>query len=181
MGKAKGTTVINAIKALRLKKDLARTVLPKHLHRYLEERIMVSSWYPEEDLFEILHALAKILPDPGMDTYEFMGRIVARTDLGGIHAHLIRLGDPATTLRRASFTWGLYHDTGKKDVVESGDDYVVTEIAGYEHPSRENCGTIKGWNHELAVMAGGKDVKVVHTECVLDGASACRFRVTWAR
>ena len=181
MAKAKGTALIHAVKTLRLKKDVAQTMLPKHLHWYLEDRIMVSSWYPEEDLLEILRALSKVLPDTGMDIYEFMGRVSARTDLGGMYAHLIRQGDPATTLRRTSIIWGLYHDTGKEEVIESGDGYVVTQIAGFEFPSRESCGCVKGWNAELAAMAGGKNVETLHKECVLDGASACRFEVRWTR
>jgi len=181
MGKIKGIAVINAIKVLRGNKDAARKALPVHLHRYLEERLMVSSWYPEEDHLAIIRALAKVIPDPGMDRFEFMGRISARADLGGVYAHLIREGDPAATLRRTTITWGLYHDTGKQEVVESGDNYIVTEISGFETPSRESCGTVKGWNAELAVMAGGKNVMAVHKECVLDGASACRFEVTWSR
>ena len=181
MGKIKGLAMINAIKVLRLKKDEVRKLLPEHLHVYLEERVMPSSWYPEEDHWELLRALAKVLPDPGMDVYEYMGLISARADLGGVYAHLIREGDPATTLRRATFTWGLYHDTGKKEVVEFGDDYVISEISGFENSSRESCSTVKGWNAELAKMAGGKNVEVVHTKCVLDGASACRFEVRWTK
>ena len=181
MGKIKGLAMINAIKVLRLKKDEVRKLLPERLHVYLEERVMPSSWYPEEDHWELLRALAKVLPDPGMDVYEYMGLISARADLGGVYAHLIREGDPATTLRRATFTWGLYHDTGKKEVVEFGDDYVVSEISGFENSSRESCSTVKGWNAELAKMAGGKNVEVVHSKCVLDGASACRFEVKWTR
>jgi hypothetical protein len=164
-----------------MKKEEAKKFLPENLHWYLRERILVSSWYPEEDCLEILRALAKITPDPGMDVYEFMGRLSARADLGGVYAHLIRQGDPATTVRRTSIVWGLYHDTGKQEVVESGDDYVVTEISGYAHPSRESCGNVKGWNAALAEMAGGKNVQVTHKECVLDGAKACRFKVTWTR
>jgi hypothetical protein len=179
MGKAKGTSILNAVKALRSRKDAARAALPKHLHRYLEERILISSWYPEEDFLAILRALAKVMPDPGMDFYEYMGRLSGRADLGGIYSHLIRQGDPATTLRRTAVTWGFYHDTGKQEVVEAGDNYVVTEISGYDSPSRESCGTVKGWNAELAEMAGGKNVKVIHDECVLDGAKACRFKVSW--
>jgi len=179
MGKAKGTAIIYAIKVLRSNKDAARNALPEHLRWYLSERILVSSWYPEEDFLEILRALAKVIPDTGMDPFEFMGRLSARADLTGVYAHLIRQGDPATTLRRTSITWGLYHDTGKQEVVASGDGYVVTEISGYALPSRESCGTVKGWNAELAVIAGGKNVKATHKECVLDGAKACRFKVTW--
>ncbi len=179
MGKAKGTAIIYAVKVLRSNKDAAQKALPEHLRWYLEERIMVSSWYPEEDFLEILRAVAKITPDTGMDPFEFMGRLSARADLRGVYAHLIRQGDPATTLRRTSVIWGLYHDTGKEEVVESGENRVVTQVSGFEHPSRESCRTVLGWNAELAAIAGGKDVKAVHGECVLDGANACRFEVTW--
>ena len=179
MGKAKGTTLISAVKALRLKKEEAKKFLPEHLHRYLQERILVSSWYPEEDLFEILRALAKITPDPGMDIYEFMGRILARTDLGGVYATLLREGDPAATLRRTAVTWRHYHDTGKEEVVESGGNHAVIEISGYDFPSRESCGSVKGYIHDKVAMAGGKEIYVVHEKCVLDGASACRFKVIW--
>ena len=181
MGKVKGTAIINAIKALRSNKDAARKALPEHLRWYLNERILISSWYPEEDLFEILCALAKITPDPGMDIYEFMGRNLARTDLGGVYSNLLREGDPAATLRRTAITWGHYHDTGKEEVVESGDNHAVIEISGYDFPYRENCGTVKGYIHDKVAMAGGKDIYVVHEKCVLDGASACRFKVTWTR
>jgi len=181
MGKVKGISLINAVKVLRMKKDEARKLLPERLHGYLEKRILVSSWYPEEDLLAIMRALAKLTPDPGMDIYEFMGRILARSDLGGVYALLLREGDPATTLRRTAITWEHYHDTGKEVLVESGDNHAAIEISDYDTPSRESCGTIKGWIHELVVMAGGKDICVVHKKCVLDGAKACRFEVTWSR
>jgi hypothetical protein len=180
MGKAKGTSLIRAVKALRANKDAARKALPERLHNYLEERILVSSWYPEEDALEILRAIAKITPDPGMDIFEFMGRVSARADLEGVYAPLLRQGDPRTTLRRTAVTWEHYHDTGKEKLVESGENRIVVDITGYDHPSREVCRTTKGWLQELITMAGGKDVRVVHEQCVLDGADACRFEATWA-
>jgi hypothetical protein len=179
VGKAKGSAMLSAIKALRLKKEEARKALPPELHVYLEDRILVSLWYPEEHFVEILRALARVIPDQGMNVYEFMGRISAQVDLKGIYAHLVRHGDPALTLRRTAVIWGLYHDTGKEEVIESGTDYVVTQITGFENPSRESCGTVVGWNAELASIAGGKDVTAAHTACVLDGASACKYEVRW--
>jgi len=179
MAKAKGAALLQAVKALRMYKEKARKALPSHLLGYLEDRILVSCWYPEEDFLAILRTLAKVLPDPGMDMYEFMGRISARADMAGIYAHLLREGDPATTLRRTAIIWGLYHDTGKEEVLDFGDGYVVTQISGFETPSRESCGTVKGWNTELAVIAGGKNVHGKHTACVLDGAKACTFEIRW--
>ncbi len=181
MGKVKGISLINAIKTLRANKDAARKALPEHLRSYLDERIVISSWYPGEDQIEILRALAKILPNPGMDVYEFMGREAARADLGGVYAHLLRKGDPAATLRKAAIIWQNYYDSGKEEVVVARDGYVAIELSGFGNPARESCRRIKGYNYELAVMAGGKDVRVDHTQCVLDGAKACRFEVNWTR
>ena len=181
MGRAKGTTLINAVKALRMKRNEALRLLPKHLHRYLEERILVSSWYPEEDLLEILRTLAKLLPAAGTDVFEFMGRVSARSDLGGVYASLLRQGDPATTLRRTAVTWKHYHDTGKEEVIESSDGHAVIEISGFDSPSREICSTVKGWIYELVELAGGKDIRVDHPQCVPEGASSCRFKATWKR
>ena len=181
MGKVKGISLINAIKTLRSNKDAARKALPEHLHWYLDERIVISSWYPGEDQIEILRGLAKILPDPGMDIFEFMGRQAARADIRGVYAHLFREGDPAATLRKAAIIWQNYYDSGKEEVVEARDGYVAIELSGFENSARESCQRIKGYNYELAVMAGGKDVHVDHTRCVLDGAKACRFEVTWRR
>ena len=181
MAKAKGTTLINAVKLIRMKKEEARKLLPERLHRYLAERILVSSWYPEEDLLEILRTLAKLLPDPGMDIFEFMGRTSAHTDLGSVYALLVREGDPAATLRRSAITWENYHDTGKEEVIESDDSHTVIEIHGYANPSREICKTVKGWMHAMVMRAGGKDIDVDHMQCVLDGAPSCRFKAIWTR
>jgi hypothetical protein len=179
LGNAKGTTLINAVKALRSDKNAARALLPEHLHKYLDEPILPFAWYPEEDVLAIVRAVAKVTPIPGVDIYDFMGRTLARTDLEGVYAHLLCPGDPERSLREAAIIWGVYHDTGKVVVVESGDNYVVTENSGHTYPSREICRIVAGWNAELAVMAGGKNVKVLHDECVLEGAKACRFKVSW--
>ena len=52
MAKAKGTTLIGAVKALRSQKKRSRELLPGRLHHYLVEKISTASWYPEEDLLE---------------------------------------------------------------------------------------------------------------------------------
>ncbi len=74
MACANGMTVINAVKYLRKNKDAAKEFLPPKLHGYLEKRILVSEWYPEQDILPILQTLAKLIPNPGMVPYEWQGR-----------------------------------------------------------------------------------------------------------
>jgi hypothetical protein len=179
MAKVKGSSMLNAVKALRLKKDVSRAILPGALHHYLADRVLVSSWYPEEDLLGLLKALVKILPDPGMDVYEFMGLMSARTDLSGVYSNMFRPGDPAGSLKCGSVIWQSHHDTGKLEVVVASQESAVVRLAGFALPSREICGTIKGWIREHITTAGAKDVVVVKSQCVVKGDPECLFEASW--
>src|SRR5262249_260208 len=63
----------------------ARGVLPSNLHWSLDEKLMVSGWYPEEDYWVLISTLAKLL-DPnviGADPWRFFAKTSAQTDIGG--------------------------------------------------------------------------------------------------
>ena len=180
MAKVKGSSMVNAVKALRLKKDEARAILPPELHHYLVDRMLISSWYPEEDLLGLLKALNKILPDQGMDVYEFMGLMSARADLSGVYSNMFRPGDPVGSLKRGSVIWQSHHDTGKLELVEASAESAVIRLAGFALPSRELCGTIRGWIREHIATAGGGDVVVVESQCVVKGDPECRFEARWS-
>ena len=83
MARAKGASLLGAVKWLRHDREAALRALPARLHPYLDARIQVASWYPEEDLLELIRALARILPANGADVYEQMGRFSARDQLAG--------------------------------------------------------------------------------------------------
>ena len=59
--------------------------MPSRYHHYLDDRILVSSWYPEADQLELLRAVSFLLPgtpDPWMSgelklSLEEPGRAVA--------------------------------------------------------------------------------------------------------
>src|SRR5438270_990494 len=110
--KVKGTNMLSAVKALRMAREQARAVLPPRLHSYLEDRILVSSWYPEVDLMALLSALGKLMPAGGGDPFLFMGRTTAREHLAGIYRGHVRPGDVERTLRSGTTLWRNYHDTG---------------------------------------------------------------------
>lgn len=67
----------------------------------------------------------------------------------------------------------------KVDGMESDSNHVMSEIEGFEYPSREICKTVVGWHAQLAEMAGGKGVEFIHESCVMNGADVCRYVVRW--
>ena len=79
MAKAKGTVMVGLVKALRRNKEKAREILPAKLFHYLDERIVVASWYPVEDYVVLLRAVGKISPSPDGNTFIEMGRISRAT------------------------------------------------------------------------------------------------------
>jgi hypothetical protein len=73
MARAKGASLIGLVKWLRHDREAALRALPAGLHHYLEDRIQIASWYPEEDLLALVRALARVLPVGEGDVYEQMG------------------------------------------------------------------------------------------------------------
>jgi hypothetical protein len=175
----KGTAILSIVKALRAGRDEAREALPQALHHYLENRVLVSEWYPESDQLELLRALSKIIPDQGMDPWEFMGRFTARRDLSGLYKNMFRPGDPAGTLKGGVVLWKSYHDTGRCDIVFEGDGSARVSLLDYGLPSREMCGILGGWYGELVRMSGGREAEVSHEICVHRGGEACTWTVKW--
>src|SRR5215475_14219948 len=112
MARVKGANVLAAVKMLRANRERAVALLPPKYHRYLDERIFVSSWYPEADQLELLRAVSFMLPGTP-DPWVTIGRIAARDDLKDLYRTLVRPGDLRDTLRMSSSLWHTFHDTGQ--------------------------------------------------------------------
>ncbi len=179
VARIKGVAMLNAVKALRGQKSRARDLLPSHIHWYLDERIMVSGWYPENDQLALIRALAQVLPPTGMDVYEFMGRFTAQRDLVGLYGHMLKMGDPEATLRRGPAIWKAYHDTGTLQVTFTGPGLARIQISDYGLPSTEMCRLLLGWYGELVRMTGARNVEIVEAQCRHRKDVACVWEVKW--
>src|SRR5262247_800216 len=59
MAHAKGTVMVEAVKALQAQGERATALLSPKLQAYLTQKIVLASWYPLEDYAEILKAMMK--------------------------------------------------------------------------------------------------------------------------
>ena len=179
MARAKGAALVGAVKWLRHRRDDAEKVLPPHLHHYLDARIQIASWYPEQDLIELIRALARVLPAGPGDVYEQMGRFTARDQLAGVYRHLLEGGDAFSLPRRGLVLWQSQHDSGRLGITLEGDGSARIEIVDYALPTREMCKILLGYTSEMFVMAELKDPIVRKTTCRLDGADRCSWQCAW--
>ena len=174
MGKTKGSTVLTPVKLLRGRRKEALEALPPALHHYLDERIVVASWYPEDDVIGLLKACANVLPIPG-DIYETMGTGGARIHLEGIYAHLLGRDLAA----RAHTLWKTQHDSGDLAVSEATPDSATYTLSGFDHASREYCRLLGAYFAEVHRLDGAAEVSVVHPKCRASGGDACVWTIRW--
>ena len=175
MAKAKGTVVIDLVKALRKSKQKALTLLPAALHHYLEERIVIASWYPLEDYIALLRAAGQILSRGDGNVYHAMGRSAARSHMAGTYS---RFKDRAN--RQATFTLlSSMYDTGEMKVTERAAGRATLEYHGFPLPTREVCDTFTGYNLERMTLLGFDNPTVHHVSCRANGEPTCRWVLEW--
>ena len=179
MARIKGTAVLPIVKTLRVNRTGALAILPLTLRMYLEDRIIVFGWYPEEDFLALVRAASELVPMEKSDFYDFVGRTSARTDLTGIYANLLRSGDPLAMLRAGIQAYRSYHDTGRILVTPEGEDRALVDLVDYELGSEEMCAINTAWIDEECRMAGARETETIHTRCTRRGDSFCRWEVKW--
>lgn len=174
----KGANVLAAVKMLRANRARAVALLPARLHHYLDELILVSSWYPEVDQLELLRAVSFLLPGTP-DPWMMIGRIAARGDLSDLYRNMVRPGDLRAALRTFSSLWRTFHDTGELKLSVEEDGRAIAVLRGYA-TTREMCRVIGGYVTEVAVAATGHEIRTVKIGCTLDGSPECSWRMTWS-
>jgi hypothetical protein len=179
MPKVKGTNVVGAVKLLRANRERALTLLPARLHHYLQERLLVSSWYPEEDQIELLRVIARLMP-PTPNPFVVMGMTTAQADLTGIYRNSLRADDPQRTLLAAGGLWRNYHDTGEMSASDEGSKAAVVRLRGYQAACVEMCRVVEGYLIGCSRVAGASDVRTTKLTCSLDGAPECSWRLAWS-
>jgi hypothetical protein len=175
MAKAKGTVVVEAVKMLRNQRDRAHGALPERLRRYLDDKIVLASWYPLEDYIELLRVLARVGGTGRENPCEQMGRDAARSHMQGTYSRLNKSADRKAAMTLASSMY----DSGELKVVERSSGRAVMEMVGFAQPAREICETFTGYQSERMILLGFEDVAVKHTRCRALGAPNCFWELTW--
>lgn len=176
--KVKGTSMQGTVAALRARRDLAEPLLPERLRHYLDDRLLVASWYPEADFFELLGVLSHFAPKGAHDPWVWMGAESASVDLNGIYSAMVQKNNPWATLQRLPRLWKLYHDTGRVDVGYQGEGKSQVLITEYPFAHEHFCRHQAGYIQRMLELAGAAEPRVKVLRAGLGGHPA-RWLVTW--
>ena len=167
--------MVEAIKALLAHRDRALPLLGPKLAHYLDDRIVLASWYPVEDCTALLRVLVRVAPPGPVSACEQMGRDAARSHMSGTYSRLAKASD-----RKAAMTLtSSMYDSGEMKVVEREAGHAVWEMVGFAAPSREICETFTGYQAERMSLMGFEDLTVRHTRCRAEGSNACIWELSW--
>jgi hypothetical protein len=175
VGNAKGTVLIEAVKALLPHRERAAALLPPKLAGYLDQRIVLASWYPLEDYAELLKTVMRVVVGGRVNPCEKMGRDAARAHMEGTYSRFNKSAD-----RKAAFTlMSSMYDSGEMRVVEREAGRAVMELLNFALPTREICDTFTGYQFERMTLLGFEDITVKHTKCRVIGSPSCMWELTW--
>ena len=179
MSNIKGIALINLVKALRAQRDALSTTLPEHLATYLDSRILVSRWYPQDHFLGLAEILVELLPDSLGDPWEWIGRQGASNDFGDTYSMMIRPGDPLETLQRYPRVWRLYHDAGRLDIAITGNTSARVEVFGTQLVTRpEFCRIQGGHLAGMLDMVGAEGVSIENLR-IAEGHDPAAWAVRW--
>ena len=111
MANAKGAILLGPVKLLRKRRSEAVDHLPPDLHRYLEDEIRLSSWYPEADFVQLIRAAARLMPGTPNEAIEQIGALGAQVH-ADVYGELIRTLTSSTVFA----LWSSQHEIGRAHV-----------------------------------------------------------------
>lgn len=180
MGHTKGTSIVEIVKFLRTRRSEAQQALPAGVHHYLDDRILESAWYPEEDLVAMVAAMVELQDAPAEDTLASLGAEAMQRNRSGAYAHLFQQHQGERVLRVAGVLWKAMHDTGKLCLVRDAVGRGRCELIDFVNPSGEMCGILVGYAHALLELTGYREIQASQECCLLQGDDCCAWSFTWS-
>lgn len=156
---AKGQNLLLLVKMLRTARRAGRLEkLDQNIAAMLEERILITSWYPFDHFVKMLGVAHHRLADGSDEAARKMGDIAASEMFLGLHKSFLSPGDPGRTLYSLERMWGRYFDFGSL-VVHPEVSGARVVISGYEDMGRTHGNLLLGWARTAIAMSGA-DINV---------------------
>ncbi len=173
MARIKGANLVDVVKGLRKLGSQGRAALPAHLTHYLDDRILMSSWYPEHEVLELMRIYVNLTSPGKPEAWEFIGRLSAHVQMRDTYKHLLESREPARIVKHANVIWQSHHDTGEVTVEMSDEPLAYLTLRGHQALCSEWCAIMAGYCAGMIEAAGAKNPR-----CRL---ASCDFKVKMAR
>lgn len=155
--RAKGTNVVLLAKTVRaaMKGGLELDLTPQE-RVMLDERLIISDWYPYERFAMLLRICHEQIMSGSVDNAVQMGEIAGQSLLSGVHASFVRKGDVLRTLKTLPRQWKRYFDFGDFHMEPIDDHSARMRLTGYDFMPEVHGQMIVGWVWASVRASGGE-------------------------
>ena len=129
-------------------------------------------------LLHFMEAADEQLGDREPELIRKMGSASADYAITTVYKIFFKLGSPEYIIDKATQVFGKYYDTGEVVPVESAPGRAAFDIKGLEG-APPFCTRFLGWMERTMTLAGAKNIRSVHSQCVHRGDAVCRFEGNW--
>ena len=132
MARVKGSQLADAIGAVRGLRDRGALVVPEHLQKYLEDKVLFSNWYSESDFRDLMLLLGRaVQASVDGNVWRYLGKQGAARDVVGAYSIWMQGGDPDRTLQKLGQGWTAVRDSGRLTVTSLGAKQAEIMLRGY--------------------------------------------------
>ncbi len=164
----KGTMMVDYIRMIRANKDKDWDKwLSEKDWEIINQKILVSSWYPYETFRNIGFATFKVLANSDFETAKNFGRL-AMKNLMKVYHNIVVPGEPVSSVRKYSAINKVVVRGGySSEITEHGDNWFKYKWNFGDENEEEERRTaflyqMLGMIEELIEKVGGKNVKIEH-------------------
>jgi uncharacterized protein (TIGR02265 family) len=186
-GKVKGTLLLARMKYLRSRGAETEERVLRRLsaadQAVVRGTLYPSTWYPADVLLRLEMTIAALLASGDRPRlFQDMGRFSAEANLGpgGVQRPFLKDGDPHFLLSNVPAMYAAQHGDGRRTCERSGERGAVIRSFGGDKADAEDCLTAVGWLQRAIEMSGGREARVVETQCRALGAAHCEYRCSWS-
>jgi hypothetical protein len=140
---------------------------------------LASVWYPVRHVVEVELRTVKLFYQGDHTQACRFGAYSLRKSVNSVYRVILRVFDTTFLLQKSGALWGSFFDGGRLELVRHGDKHATAYVRDFNPIHEIYCHDLRGGFQESLVTCGGRDAKVVHTECVLKGAPACAYDARW--
>lgn len=146
--------------------------------RAICRHILTGGWYDFDLNERVDHAVAEEM-GMGDKVFLLMGEKSATHNLSKAHKAFVTNKDPHGLLKGSAQIYQAYYDTGRRTYEHAGATKAILRTFDSETFSIPDCLTVIGWHCSAIEMCGGRDARVVETQCRARGAALCEYVCEW--
>ena len=144
-----------------------------------DRTILQVSWVDYSVYMKILIVADRILGNGDLELLRKANYYCARRDISGVYRFLVSLVSPKTVINALGKLLARYYDRGTLTVEDLKSNSATIIIEDAPDIPLYHDAEMAAYVGETLRMAGAKNPKFAHIECMALGDPRCRFKVTW--